>query len=71
MEGRESGGGRGISPGLVISSLPMSIHVRGQSSLFVHICLHSCAFIFVRRRSHSFMGGGIRSWAVGFVLEWS
>ena len=73
MEGGGSGRGRGISPGLVISSLPVSVHVCGQPSSFVRVRLRSCTFVFVRGRSHSFVGGGICLWAVAFafVLEWS
>ena len=67
MEGGGSSRGRGISPGLVIASLPVSVHVRGQSSSFVRVRLCSCAFVFVRGQSHSFVGGGIRSWVVAFV----
>ena len=68
------------------SSLPMSIHVRARSSLFVcgHLC--SCMFIFIRARSicfhlpavaficgqwHLFMGVHIHSWVVVFVHGWS
>ena len=68
MEGGGSSRGRGISPGLVISSLPVSVHVRGQSSSFVRVRLRSCAFVVVRGRSHSFVGGGLRSWAVAFAF---
>ena len=59
---------RGISPGLVISSLPVSVHVCGQSSSFVRVRLRSCAFVFVHGRPHSFVGGGLRSWVVGFAF---
>ena len=68
MEGGGSSRGRGISPGLVISSLPVSVHVRGQSSSFVRVRLRSCVFVVVRGRSHSFVGGGLHSWAVAFAF---
>ena len=75
MEEGGSGRGRGISPGLVISSLPVSIHARGQSSSFVRVHLCLCTFIFICGWSHSFVGGRVcicvHSRVVGFVFEWS
>ena len=79
MEGGGSGRGRGISPGIVISSLPMSVDVRGQPSSFVRVRLRLCvhfrsrAVAFNRGGWHSFVGSRVRvrvrSWVVGFILE--
>ena len=61
-EGVVEGGGAHLG-----SSLPVSIHVHGQTSLFVHIHLHSCMFVFLCRRSSLFMGVRLRSCMFVFV----
>ena len=61
-EGVVEGGGAHLG-----SSLPVSVHIRGRSSSFVRVRLHSCVFVFVRGRSSSFVRVCLRSCAFVFV----
>ena len=69
MEGGGSGGGRGSSPGLVITCVRSRscafVFARARLSSLVRICFHLQVVAFVRggwlARSHSFVGGHIRS----------
>ena len=69
MEGGGSGGGRGSSPGLVITRVRSRscafVFTRAHSFSFGGSCIHlwgvACAFAFVRGRSRSFLSGLERS----------
>ena len=67
-EGVVEGGGAHLG-----SSLPVSVHICGRSSVhsssLMRVRFRSRGVAFVCGGGHSFVGGRVRSWVVAFVLE--